>query len=288
MMLGGQTRGHPRISPDGARVALHALDQESDIWLWDLVRPTLTRLTVEPGADIYPVWAEDSRRLFWAGRSGLYTQAADRTGMPTTLLNEPGPPPQSTSVSPNGDRLVFHRVNPKNDFDVMQLQLDGAKQVTPLVQTRFSERNADVSPDGRWLAYEANDSGLFEIYVTPFPDSGGRSLVSTNGGRQPLWARGRTGRLELFYLEGADALMRVGVMPGTMWAATLPEKLFDIGRYYAGSTVTAYGRMYDVAADGRFLMIKPGVGSGSPALSPTSLVVVQHVDEELKRLVAGR
>ena len=149
----------------------------------------------------------------------------------------------------------------------MQLRLGGANKVSPLVQTRFAERNADISPDGRWLAYEANDSGQFEIYVTPFPDSGGRSLVSTNGGRQPLWARGRTGQQELFYLERADALMRVGVMPGATWAATVPEKLFDVARYYTGSTVSPYGRMYDVAPDGdRFLMIKPGGAESDDAV----------------------
>ena len=115
----------------------------------------------------------------------------------------------------------------------MQLQLDEANEVTPLVQTPFAERNGEISPDGRWLAYEANDSGPFEIYVRPFPDvTRDACLVSAGGGRQPLWARDSQ---ELFYLAPSGALMRVGVGRGTTWAATVPAKLLDVGRYYTGT-----------------------------------------------------
>ena len=117
---------------------------------------------------------------------------------------------------------MFQEGSPKTDYDVMQLQLDGAHPVTPLVQTSFSEVNGEVSPDGRWLAYEANDAGPYEIYVRPFPDAaGGRWQVSTGGGRQPLWARNAQ---ELFYLAPSGALMRVGVARGATWAATVPAK----------------------------------------------------------------
>ncbi len=114
----------------------------------------------------------------------------------------------------------------------MQLRLDGTHAVTPLVQTPFTERNGEVSPDGRWLAYEANDSGRFEIYVRPFPDvSSGHWQVSTDGGTRPLWARDGH---ELFYLAPTGALMRVGVARGSTWVATAPTKLFE-GRYGAAS-----------------------------------------------------
>lgn len=274
----------PRIAPDGARVALLSDDQELDIWLWDLVRSALTRLTFDPTRDFYPVWTPDSGRLLFgsarAGTMNLFAQAADGTGAVTRLTESPNDQ-RPTSVSPDGTRLVFYESSPKTGSDVMQLRLDGAHQVTPLVQTPFIERNGEISPDGRWLAYEANDAGPFEIYVRPFPDvAGGRWQVSTGGGRQPLWAR--SGQ-ELFYLAPTGALMRVGVARGATWTATVPAKLLDEGRYYAG-TATQVGRMYDIAPDGRrFLMIKPDGGSGSTP-APTSLVVVQHFDEELKRL----
>ena len=164
--------------------------------------------------------------------------------------------------------------------DVLQLRLDNTHAVTPLVQTPFSERNGEVSPDGRWLAYEADDSGRFNIYVRPFPDvSSGYWQVSTDGGTRPLWARNSQ---ELFYLSVTGALMRVGVAAGPTWAATAPTKLFE-GRY--GAAANQNGRTYDVAPDGkRFLMIKAG-GSADQTAVPTSLIVIQNWLEELKRLV---
>jgi serine/threonine-protein kinase len=151
------------------------------------------------------------------------------------------------------------------------------------VQTPFSERNGEVSPDGQWLAYEANDSGRYEIYVRPFPDvTRGLWQVSTEGGTRPLWARGGQ---ELFYLAPTGALMRVGVEPMPTWAATAPTKLFE-GRY--GPAAYHYGRTYDVSPDGRrFLMIKDSGASG-PNATPASMVVVLNWQEELKRLVPTR
>jgi hypothetical protein len=151
------------------------------------------------------------------------------------------------------------------------------------VQSRFTERNGIVSPDGRWLAYEANDSGPFEIHVRPFPNvNSGHWQVSTNGGARPLWAR--SGQ-ELFYASPTGALMRVGVEHASSWAATAPTMLIKEG--YFTNPGGFVGRMYDVSPDGqRFLMIKaPGtdVGAAMPAL-----IVVQHWDEELKRLVPTR
>ena len=150
----------------------------------------------------------------------------------------------------------------------MQLMLDGAHSVTPLVQTAFTERNGIVSPDGRWLAYEANHSGRFEIFVVPFPEvSGHRETVSTAGGMRPLWAR--NGR-ELFYLSPTGAVMRVGVEGGPSWVATNPTLVVKEG-YYGTTPSIEVSRQYDVALDGqRFLMIKEGDGSDQTA-APTSL-----------------
>jgi Tol biopolymer transport system component len=140
-----------------------------------------------------------------------------------------------------------------------------------------------VSPDGRWLAYEANDAGRFNIYVRPFPDvSSGYWQVSTDGGTRPLWARNSR---ELFYLNASGALMRVGVTDGSTWAATAPTKLFE-GPY--GASANQNGRTYDISPDGKqFLMIKPAGSPGQTAV-PASLVVVQNWTEELKRLVPIR
>jgi serine/threonine-protein kinase len=182
------------------------------------------------------------------------------------------------AVSPDGRQLIFSDESPQTDIDLMTLELDGTRRVTPLLQSRFTERNGAISPDGRWLAYEANDSGRFEIYVRPYPDvSRGLSVVSTNGGAKPVWTRSGE---ELIYASPTGALMRVGVSRGPSWSATTPSVVVKEG--YLTNPVW-WGRSYDVSPDGqRFLMIKEGGPEGTT--SPTSLVVVQHWFEELKRL----
>jgi serine/threonine-protein kinase len=275
---------YPRIAPDGGSVTVSSFDQEFDIWRWDFARTTLTRLTFAGGQDTLPAWTPDGRRLaFSSERSGarnLYWQAADGTGAVERLAESPNVQ-NAGSVSPDGTRLIFSEVAPKTGEDVMYVGLDGTHRVTPLVQTPFAERNPIVSPDGRWLAYEANDSGRFEVYVRPFPDvNGGQWQVSTGGGTRPLWARNGQ---ELFYLSPAGALMRVGVERTQSLAATAPTLLIKAG-YFTVPGVSP-GRTYDISPDGqRFLMIKAG-GDSDPTAVPTSLIVVQHFDEELKRLV---
>jgi serine/threonine-protein kinase len=183
------------------------------------------------------------------------------------------------AVSPDGRRLIFSEENPQTDTDLMVLELDGTRRVTPLLQSRFTERNGVISPDGHWLAYEANDSGRFEIYVRPYPNvNSGLSVVSTHGGTKPIWAR--TGQ-ELFYVSATGALMRVGVTRGSSWSATKPSVVVKEGYY---TNLVWWGRSYDVSPDGsRFLMIKEGGPGGTTP--PASFVVVQHWFEELKRLV---
>ena len=129
------------------------------------------------------------------------------------------------------------------------------------------------------LAYEANDSGRFEIYMRPYPDvNSGHWQVSTTGGTRPLWARGAQ---ELVYVSSTGAIMRVGVARGPSWAATTPTLLVKEGYF---TIPNWWGRSYDISPDGqRFLMIKEGAADGAAA--PPSIIVVQHWVEELKRLV---
>ncbi len=272
-----------RLSPDGTRVATWASDQDSDIWLWDLRRGTLTRVTFEPGIDNNPAWTPDGRRLLFssarAGARNLFWEAADGTGVVERLTESPSQKYQM-DVSPDGRWLIFTEANPKTAEDLMQLELGGSHQATPLVQSSFSERNPVISPDGHWLAYEADDSGRLEIYVRPFPEvNRGRWQVSTAGGTGPLWAPNGQ---ELFYVAPTGALMRVGVERSSSWAATAPTLLIKEGYFTIPRFVGT--RTYDVSRDGqRFLMIKEG--RTDQTASPPQIIVVQHFDEELKRLV---
>jgi serine/threonine-protein kinase len=271
----------PALSPDGTRISVFANDQEADLWLWDLSHATFTRFTSVPGRDVLQVWTPDSRRvIFSSERSGgrnLYWQAADGTGAAEQLL-ETVTTKYPMAVTPNGRQLIFTEETAQTDIDLMAMELDETRRVTPLLQSRFAERNAAISPDGRWLAYEANDSGRFEIYVRPYPDiNAGLLPVSTDGGTKPLWTKNGQ---ELIYVSPTGALMRVGVSRGASWSATNPSIVVKEG--YSTNPVW-WGRSYDLSPDGqRFLMIKEGA-SGAPP--PASLVVVQHWVEELKRLV---
>jgi serine/threonine-protein kinase len=274
---------HPRLSPDGTRLAVWSSDQASDIWIWDLGRATLTPLTLDPGQDSYPVWTPDNRRIIFSsnrgiGQPNLWSQAADGTGAADRLTTSSNAQ-FLNGITPDGTAVIYNETTPTMGRDLLQVALDGTRRVTPLLQTKFDERNGTISPDGRWLAYESNSSGSFEIYVRPYPHvADGQWPVSTTGGRQPLWAR--SGK-ELFYLGADGALLRVPVEArGATWNAGTPMKLLE-GRYYTG---IGSGRSYDVSPDGqRFLMIKaPG---GETGATPPALIVVQHWEEELKRVV---
>jgi eukaryotic-like serine/threonine-protein kinase len=273
---------HPRLSPDGKRVAFWSADQDDDIWIWDLRRKIVRRLTLDASQDRFPVWTPDGRRvIFTSNRSGahnLWWQAADGTGSAARLTTS-NSAQFPTGITPDGATVVFNETTPTMGNELRQLALNGTREVKPLLQTKFDEYNADVSPDGRWLTYDSNRSGSFEVYVRPFPNvDDGEWQVSTAGGAKPLWARNAK---ELFYVGADGALLRVPVEASdATWNAGAPVKLFD-GRYVNTGTS---GRTYDVSHDGqRFLMIKaPAIDASTAVLG---LIVVQHWDEELKRVV---
>ena len=274
---------YPRISPDGERIVTWSNDQDIDLWMWDLVRLTLRRLTFDRGADEYPVWTPDGRRLLFAsdreGARNLFWQAADGTGSVERLTRSPNQQ-SSSSVSPDGTQLIFTEASQTTSDDVMQAELSGSHKIVPLVQSQFAERNGIVSPDGRWLAYEANDSGQLEIYVRPYPNvRSGHWQVSTGGGTRPLWSPNGQ---ELFYVSPTGAIMRVGVERGASWAATTPATVIKEGYATVPAGINP-GRTYDVSSDGkRFLLLK---GADEPNSPQSQIVVVQHFDEELRRLV---
>jgi len=300
-----------RLSPDGTRVALDIRDQQNDIWVWDLARQTLTPLTFSPAADRNPVWTPDSRRIIFAstrdGALHLYWQAADGTGSVerlTTPTDGAGAGffllPMAVSGDGDGMRVLLNR---GGDLAVLTIKASGVSASRPhaggekpaqgvaspspaaessrttkvLFETPFTEDNAEISPDGRWLAYQSNESNPSQVYVRPFPNvDDGRWQVSTTGGVKPAWAR--NGR-ELFYVAPDHEFMAVPVMPATttfLWGN--PVKLFDAPYYYS-----AVNRTYDIGADGRFLMINDATPKDPSTTTPASLMVVLNWTEELKQ-----
>jgi serine/threonine-protein kinase len=272
-----------RLSYDGTRVVtLGDREPEQNVWVLDLSRHFLTRVTTDAALDIQPAWTWDDRWIVFAsnrdgGTQNLWRVPADSTGA-SERLTHPPTPQASPSPTPNG-RLLFGTPSDAGDPDLMEMILDDRRQVRPLVRTRFSENLGAVSPDARWLAYTSNRSGKAEVYVAPYPntDAGPPRQVSTAGGQGPRWSK--DGK-EIFFLDPDRALMSVKVTgTGSAWSATPPTKVLEPG-YWSSVSVGAH---YDVAPDGkRFLVLEP------PTLSAPDLVVVQQWDEELKALVPRR
>jgi serine/threonine-protein kinase len=161
------------------------------------------------------------------------------------------------------------------------LSLGAPRTERALVSTPAAEVSAELSPNGRWLAYQSGDSGPSDVFVRPFPEvNAGLFQVSRGGGRMPLWSR--DGR-ELFYVTPANVLMRVVIEPGNSFRFGSPETVLDGRYFFPGGTNS---RTFDISRDGqRFLMIKPVVKSTSEDATSATLVVVQNWFEELKRLV---
>jgi serine/threonine protein kinase len=280
---------YPRLSPDGTRIALDARDQDSDIWVWDLAHETLSSVTRHPAADVAPIWTPDGRDIIFGstrnGAQNLYRQPADGS-RPAERLTASDSTQFPLSISPGGSQVVVRQETSDAvlGFDLVLLHLaspvpsgDAVARTTLVpMRTPYPKDNGVISPDGRWLAYESNESNQYQIYVGPFPDlGGGRWQVSTGGGRAPLWAP--NGR-ELFYLDANGFLTRVPVDTSGAFGYGKPARLLYTSYY------TLNIRTYDVSRDGqKFLMIKsPGAGDQQTVASQ-SIIVVQNWFEDLKR-----
>jgi len=269
---------NPRISPDGRRVAVGITEQERQVWLYDVSRGTLTRLTFQGNNNLVPFWTPDGKRIAFTsnkeGQRNLFWELADGSGGLERLttseqLHIPG------SWSPDGQLLAYSEVNPTTGFDIWVLGLRDRK-AQPFLQTQFNESTPQFSPDGRWLAYASDESGRKEIYVQPYPGPGGKWQISTEGGVEPLW--NRNGR-ELFY-RSENKMMSVEIATKPSFSAGPPKKLFE-GAYQLLSGISTPN--YDVSPDGqRFLMLKPVEQSQS---APTQINVVLNWFEELKQKV---
>jgi eukaryotic-like serine/threonine-protein kinase len=281
-----------RLSPDGTRVALQIFDASHEIWTWDFARAKLTRLTFSPPSNFGPLWTTDGRRIIFGSprdapsRSNLFWQASDGTGKDERLTTS-AQQQRANAISPDGTRLVLEEATAAGSYDFMLLSLTGARRVEPLLQTPFDERNAAISPDGRWMAYESNESGRFQIYVRPFPNVADAHYEISNG-RTPVWSP--TGR-ELFFVN-RTSIMAVTVQLTPTFSAGNPTKLFDApsimldGRFIGTGT----HRTYDISRDGqRFLMIKVNAGPSERDAPLATMIVVQNWFEELKaKMVAGK
>jgi len=272
---------YARLSPDEQRLSLDIREENQDIWILDLARLTLSRLTFDPGPDNYAEWFPDSVRVVVGSRQqgranpDLAVYRANGTGQAdwlTDTTEEIARVPNA--VTPDGKTVIFRGPLGERQDDLFTVPVDGDRNVETLLSTEHSELNAALSPDGRWMAFQSNASGRFEVYVKPFPNvNDGLWQLSRGGGSKPVWSR--DGR-EVFFVSADTRMMAVPVAARDTFAPGTPEALFDASAYHFG----APGRNYDVSKDGRFVMIRePETGGSSRAIT-----VVLNWFEELRAI----
>jgi serine/threonine-protein kinase len=273
---------NPRVSPDGQRIAVSDQAQNA-IFVFDLRRNIAQRLQ---GAGLnVGTWSPDSREIVFGwietGPRNLFRQLADGSQPPQRLTRSPnmqfaGP------WSPDGAELLVLERRADSGADIFVLKPDQPdERLRPLLTDGFNEEFPALSPDGRWLAYTSDESGRREVYMRAYPDLQEKQQISNDGGYMPTWSPSGE---ELFYLrprlieDEENLMMAVAITADPSFRAGTPTLLFR-GRYQAGSWL----RTYDLAPDGRFLMIEPGTLDQEPSVQ--SLSIVLNWFEELKERV---
>ena len=233
------------LSPDGTKVAVRVSQNGNNLWIFDLIRNTNTRLTFENDPSFFPVWSPDGEIVAFG--PSLSQKAADGTGELASMTDTNNLFPQS--FSPNEDILLVQE-GAGNGTNLGMLPLNGDGTIEWLLTESWGERNAALSPDGNWVAYESNETGQYEVYVRPFPDiDSGRWEVSSNGGVMPVW--NPTGG-ELFF-RSADGMMALSYDADPTFRPGSATPLFDMTPYFTDLA----NRRISVAPDGeRFLLLK--------------------------------
>ena len=278
--------GNPRFSPDGTRLAVEINDgKQYAVWVYEWEHDRASQLTLNPSQNQKPVWTPDGRRIvFWSNRDvqqNLYWQRADGTGDAQRLTHSEYPQ-SAASWHPSGKILAFQETRPQTSADLMYVRIEGDEvtgwrpgAATSFLSTAATEREPMFSPDGKWLAYQANDTGPFEIYVRPFPGPGGTWLISTAGGTTPTWSRTRR---ELLYRSPENQLMVAAyTASGDSFRAEKP-RLWAEG--YVGPQTGQ--RSFDLHPDGERVAVAPELGSFDRPQD--RLVFIFNFFDELRRM----
>jgi Tol biopolymer transport system component len=269
------------LSPDGTRIALAvAAPDNRDIWVYDLGRETLMRLTVDPAIDTAPIWSPDSQHIAFRSErqgGGIFLTRADGSGEPLRLTASEGPErPAHTpySFTPDGGTLLFTELRSYTDQGIARVHLDAPLSVEAIVDGPYAETRPAISPDGRWMAYQSDETGRYEVYVRSWPDvSSERVQVSTRGGTSPRWA---TDGGAIYFHDGNE-MIAAHVRSTPAFAVDRVEPLFEASRFNQ-----RLGPIYDVTADGaRFLFLRQGDASGARDRR-IELRLIQHWVDSLR------
>jgi eukaryotic-like serine/threonine-protein kinase len=276
----------PVLSPDGTRVAVALSDgDQTDIWIKPVAAGLATRLTGEQfRANIEPAWSPDGRWVSYiasasGGNSGdVWRQRADGSGRVERVMHSSRPLSEQT-WAPGGELLVRTTTATMGAADILMLRAASDSQPTPLVASPRAEYSPVASPNGAWLAYVSNETGRYEVYVTPLATPGaGKWAISNNGGSMPRWShRGD----EIFYMDLRSNLVAVRVTTAPTFAVENRQMLFDASDFLQPSISR---RNFDVAADDQhFLMVQRADGARSG-----QVVVIENWAEEMRRRATPR
>ncbi|MBZ5559378.1 MAG: serine/threonine-protein kinase [Acidobacteriia bacterium] len=275
---------HPRISPDGHKLAIEIEGSSHDVYIYDFASGVLSNITTD-GVSHWPVWSPDGKQIGYRsgqmGRFRLWQVPADRSG-PAKQVPATGFSQNAESYSPDGHAIAYTVMDPGVPSRIAVVPLGGGQTPQPLENSKYAQGSPKFSPDGRWLAYCSNESGRAQVYVQAFPGPGAKVQVSNDGGTDPVWRRAGG---ELFFRNG-DSMLAVAVSTASGFSAGRPQEIWK-GHYSHGmsSSCGAPGLTssnYDVTADGnRFLMIKD---EDQDLATSTRIVVVQGWADELTRL----
>ena len=243
------------LSPDERMVAMSRVDPQpnsGDIWLLDLDRKITSRFTTDRINETGALWSPDGGRIVFRnnrrGTTDLYQKRSSGAGAEELLLS-PGGVAINSDWSRDGRYIVFTATNPTTGFDIWVWPTGGDQKPTLAVRTPLNEMHGRLSPDGRWMAYASDESGELQVYVQPFPATGDKKQISSDGGSEPRWRRDGN---ELFYLASNRALMSVSIPGGNALNARVPQALFTTRAPLVGSP---YRANYAVIASGqRFLV----------------------------------
>jgi serine/threonine protein kinase/Tol biopolymer transport system component len=266
----------PRVSPDARSVAVHLQGDQNDVWVTDVARGTLTRLSYAGGEDETPAWSPDGRTVAWAAARAdllraVYRRPIDGSGSEELVCRLENHC-HVRDWSPDGHTLILEIQG--MGFDIWRLNLQGNASPTVFLQTPFNERNSRLSPNGRWLAYVSDESGRDEVYVQAFPNGGSKLQVSSSGADQPVWSR--DGRFIFF--RGGGMIQETAFQEGAVPVVRAAKALFP-DRFETPQAGAHTG--YDVFPDGRFLMIQ---SQAQPGVLEEIIVVMNWI-EELKQQV---
>ncbi len=263
--------GWARLSPDGRSVAFsRASGSQDHIWVKNLDRGVVSRVTTDEALNRSPVWSRDGRRVTYVslrgpdGRTGLFERDVAALSAERLLVRgERGDILFPEDWSPDGRTLVYRSFSSRGGDDLMVLEASEGAVPTPYLRDGFNNRAASFSPDGRWLAYISDESGTFQVFVRSFPDpTQAKYQVSADGGGYPRW-RGDGG--ELYFVSARNRVTAIGVTHGSGLSFGKPVDLFDLGDV---SVVTAVRSPFDVSADGqRFIIVRPMTGAGGVSLT---------------------